>query len=138
MIEKRIIRREIGVEYKKVRATCNHCAWKWEPYDHEIRLPLEAVLKCPECEQITECIWLDSKMNKEMIYKKHVLGYEPKIKNASKKIEELTKERDEWKERFQNEFDKNTMLIKSIEKITTKLQELGVEIVEDKNNPLSN
>ena len=121
-----------------LKAICEHCDHVWFPYENEIQtLPHESVLKCPKCEKKTEMFWPDDKMNKEMLYKKHVLGNEIKIKQAQKTIEVLKTTRDEWKNRYEQESEKNTTPTKVIDRLSEKLEQLQVEVDDGDKNPLS-
>jgi hypothetical protein len=121
-----------------LEATCEACGFDWNPYeDVEIRLPHEVNLRCPECGEYTLCFYPDAEMNKEILHRRYVLGYDEKITNAQTKNETLTKERDEWKERHDKLFENNTKLSIALDKLATKLDQLGVEVDNNDRNPLT-
>ena len=124
---------------ENLHAICVHCNHRWIPYDKTevISRPHEDTFKCPNCNKVTEIGWLTEEMQKERMYKKYVLGYDERTKNTEKKNRELTKDRDEWKKRYEKTFEINIKLSNSLERITKKLEELGVEVDNDDKNKLA-
>ena len=121
-----------------IEAVCEACGHEWFPYeDVEIRLPHEANLRCPECEEYTICFFPDAEMNKEILHRRYVLDYDQKIINAKAENETLTKERDEWKERHDKLFENNTKLSHALDKLATKLDQLGIEVDNNDRNPIA-
>lgn len=122
------------------KADCEFCHHTWYPFEntgHTIEPPIEILLECPKCEKNTVHFFADSKMRKEILHRKYVLGYDQKIETAKKKIETLTKERDEWKNNHDKLFENNIKLTNAIDKLAKKLEQIGVEVDDDDKNPLS-
>lgn len=112
-------------------AECEHCHHTWFPFenkDYSIKLPIEIALECPKCNKNTVHFYPDAEMNKDILRRKYVLGYDKKIENAKKKIETLTKERDEWKNRHDDKTKSNEKLIDILDRLVKKLEEVGVEV----------
>lgn len=112
-------------------AKCEHCNHTWPPFkdtNRTISPPTEITLVCPNCEKKTVCFFADKEMKKEILYRRHVLGYDNKIKNATKKVEVVTKERDEWKKRYEGEYATNEKLINVLDRLVKKLEDIDVEI----------
>ena len=64
-------------------AKCEHCNHTWFPFkgtNHTIRPPTEITLDCPNCGKKTMSFFADKKMKEEILYRRHVLGYDNKIK----------------------------------------------------------
>lgn len=122
-------------------AGCEHCGHRWYPYEGknlEVTPPREVELECPECGKTTICFWADEEMNREILHRRYVLGYDEKIENATKQVEKLKNERDEWKNRYDQVFQNNTKLTNAIDRLSQKLEQLGVQVDKDDKNPLSN
>ncbi len=127
------------MEIKEVRynpeplfeAECDFCHHTWFPFENTrntIEPPVEISVECPKCEKKSLNFFPDSKMKKDILYRKHVLGYDKKIENAKKKIETLTKERDEWKNRHDDKAKNNEKLIDILDRLVKKLDQIGVEV----------
>ena len=122
--------------YDEVKSTRYGILSKMSDSDSILKKILETNIQIMEVTN-TDKFWPDDKINKEMLYKKHVLGNEIKIKQAQKTIEVLKTTRDEWKNRYEQESEKNTTLTKVIDRLSEKLEQLQVEVDDGDKNPLS-
>ncbi len=112
-------------------ARCEHCGHVWHPFEDEgltLNLPCEVELDCPKCKKVTLGVFLDDETKKAMMYKKYVLGYEENNNRLKKQVETLTKELNEWKEKYNEKIKNNEKLIDILDRLVKKLEEFGVQI----------
>lgn len=83
-----------AVEYVILQATCRKCAHVWQPFGEEPQaLPTHATIKCPACGVLSDEVWYDIAMQREldMIKERSVIQHDAS-KDAVARITNVVEE----------------------------------------------